>query len=422
MPELPEVERARRLAAAALEGKVVKEARTTEDEIVFDGVDHAEFARRMTGKRIVKIGRKGKQLWFECDKAPHPTFHFGMTGSFAVKGGEVAYYKSFSVDTENWPPKFWKVELEMDDGTLFAFMNIRRLGRIRLLDDPLSHKSISELGFDPLTEMMPVSDFVSAIRRRHAPIKAVLLDQSLAAGVGNWIADEVLYQARVHPGTVGSVMTDEEITRVHDSLDNVIRTACDANADSDKFPQSWLFHYRWSVKDAGNAKDANNQTIKFEKVGGRTSAYVPAVQGAAGRKRTPKKGGKKKSAADAAEDDDELEDGEADNNQDPNEDEDRKSRGKNKRKQPSAAEVPLPSLHELANAIVAAGSDEAALAAVREMAQRVVDSAPKGSGAARPKAKRARKGKKEEDNGVGEGAAMGVGSGVDFSASVERAE
>ena len=69
-----------------------------------------------------------------------------------------------------------------------------------------------------------------------------MLPQTFSAGVGNWVADEVLYQARLHPETTAKLLDEDEVRRLHDALYNVPKVAVEAGADSSKFPKDWLFH------------------------------------------------------------------------------------------------------------------------------------------------------------------------------------
>lgn len=115
-----------------------------------------------------------------------------------LKGQPGLEYKDFSTAGDEWPPKFWKFVLRFDDGSELAFTDIRRLARIRLVDgDPLLHPPISELGFDPLLNMPKLEEFVERVQKRKCPVKALLLDQSFSAGVGNWVADEVWFDGFV---------------------------------------------------------------------------------------------------------------------------------------------------------------------------------------------------------------------------------
>ncbi|EKX42614.1 hypothetical protein GUITHDRAFT_141036 [Guillardia theta CCMP2712] len=307
MPELPEVERARRVLERFCVGFVVKCCQVVQDNKVFEGVAPDTFKERMTGDQLapcvlllhllsrmlllfahdhrdcsrcdVKIPenvwqelcscyipgatilaarRKGKHLWLELKERPWPLIHLGMTGSFAAVSPdgtkEVAEYVNSRVDAESWPPKFWKFRLVMENGNDVAFIAIRRFERVRMQQDPRRESPVKDLGFDPLTDMLPLADFKDELLSRSGPVKGALLDQSFCAGVGNWIADEVLYQARLHPQTPSSSLSLEqvkvEVEAVWQSLQMVIGKACEEEADSSKFPKDWLFHYRWNKKQA----------------------------------------------------------------------------------------------------------------------------------------------------------------------------
>ena len=107
-------------------------------------------------------------------------------------------------------------------------------------------------------------------------LKALLLDQKFAAGVGNWIADEVLYQAKLDPRRRTTSLTESELRRLRTKLSLVVRTAVKANADASRYPKTWLFHHRWG-KGKG-AKTKRGETIRFVTIAGRTTAWVPTVQ------------------------------------------------------------------------------------------------------------------------------------------------
>jgi formamidopyrimidine-DNA glycosylase len=120
MPELPEVEQARKLFARCCVGRRVVNCRVEQDFKVFEGVAPDDFAKHLVGQRITGAGRKGKQLWVELEKRPWPLIHLGMSGSFAAidSAGAIhtAHYVNSKVDASSWPPKFWKFHLQMDDG------------------------------------------------------------------------------------------------------------------------------------------------------------------------------------------------------------------------------------------------------------------------------------------------------------------
>jgi formamidopyrimidine-DNA glycosylase len=264
LPELPEVEAARRAALRHLKGRRIVSARCEQDRIVLSGLSPRKVEKALLGAKVQGAGRLGKHLWFELDRKPWPLFHFGMTGDFHFLGSGAA------------PPRFLKLHLTLDDGRAFAFTDARRFGRLRLALDPRAEEPLLGLGHDPSFGLPTAEALAKQIGSRAAPIKAVLLDQSTFAGVGNWIADEVLFQAAIRPQRPASDLTRQELARLRGTLLRVIRRALAVNADSDRFPASWLFHHRWGrVKGSTTSAGA---PIVHDTVGGRTTAWVPSRQ------------------------------------------------------------------------------------------------------------------------------------------------
>ncbi len=277
MPELPEVEFARKMLSESIVGRRVVEVWAADDAIVIEDVPSLAVVSALEGALVVAARRRGKHLWLELDRRPWPLFHFGMTGAFRLRGVVPLQLEgSPKAPDMSWPPRFTKLLLKVDDGTEIAMTNARRLGRIRLRDDPEGESPIANLGIDPLTDRMPTKDVAALLARRRVAIKAVLLDQSSFAGVGNWIADEVLYQAKIDPRRPACELTADEVKRLAAKVRSVIRAAVKVDAVKDRFPRSWLFHRRWG-KDP-EARTRGGARIEFCTVAGRTTAWVPAEQ------------------------------------------------------------------------------------------------------------------------------------------------
>jgi formamidopyrimidine-DNA glycosylase len=277
VPELPEVEAARIAVTRAAKGRRIVGVWCADDPIVFEGVHAARFRRALAGRRVQAVRRQGKHLWFELDRRPWPCFHFGMTGGFHTpRDGTVKLISSGERRERGWPPRFAKLRLTFDDGGELVLADARRLGHIRLRHDPASEPPIGLLGFDALRELPPPKRFAALLRARGAPMKAVLLDQSFAAGVGNWIADEVLYQARIDPRRRAATLSEAEARRVRAKIRIVIATSVRHLNDSDRYPRTWLFHDRWGKK--AFAMTARGERIRHDTIAGRTTAWVPTVQ------------------------------------------------------------------------------------------------------------------------------------------------
>ncbi|CAK9226532.1 unnamed protein product [Sphagnum troendelagicum] len=309
MPELPEVEAARRLVERHCIGAVISRAKVADDSTVISDVSPSKLQEALTGRRILGAHRKGKHLWLQLDAQPWPSFQFGMTGAVLIKGVKGPQYKSSKAkDDEEFPTKYFKVHLELDSGVEMAFTDKRRFARVRLLPEPSKAPPISELGFDALTELPSEEDFQSGIKSKKGSIKGLLLDQSFLAGIGNWVADEVLYQAKIHPEQPATILSTDDCKHLRAAIHEVVEKAVEVDADSERFPENWIFHQRWDRKpgklDGKLLSVYTNCTLLWSFFcKGPTSAYVPALQKYSG---PPLKSLRKKaSSKDEADDEDE---------------------------------------------------------------------------------------------------------------------
>jgi formamidopyrimidine-DNA glycosylase len=162
----------------------------------------------------------------------------------------------------------------------FGLKDPRRLARLRLVagEDPLLEDPINKLGFDPVLNLPTAEMFNKMVLKRAVPVKALLLDQSFSAGVGNWVADEILYQSRIHPAQYTNTLNEDELTELYNKLKFVCETAVSAEADESKLPHDWLMKYRWGKGKKRKQMLPNGLALQFETVGGRTSAFVPSRQ------------------------------------------------------------------------------------------------------------------------------------------------
>ncbi|KXH38729.1 formamidopyrimidine-DNA glycosylase domain-containing protein [Colletotrichum salicis] len=355
------------------EGKKIAKVSAPDDANVFGkvGTSGPAFEKALKGRKIVSVGSQGKYFWITFDKAPHAVMHLGMTGWIHIKGDKTAYtnyYKKMKEgEADVWPPKYWKFNIETE-GTLkvsAAFTDPRRFGRIRLVDCPgadiRSHSPLKENGPDPVVDVDVFTETYlrQKMQSRHVPVKALLLDQSHISGIGNWVADEVLYQSRLHPEQYCDTFDEGEMKRLYEAVRYVCQTAVDKLGDSDAFPDDWLFNYRWGKGSKGAASELpNGEKLAFITVGGRTSCYAPGRQKKTGQVvpsakeepvaededdvKKPKAAAKKKRPAKANESDEEEKPGKKA----------RGAKGSAKAKEtpkPPAAEVPVPSKKQRAS-------------------------------------------------------------------------
>jgi formamidopyrimidine-DNA glycosylase len=276
MPELPEAEHTRRLVERIAKGETIDRAWCAKDEIVFEG--RRDVARKLRGRTVEDVRRHGKYVWLVLDRAPHVIVHLGMTGTVRYRGDEPLVLSSSPRDVDRtWPPRFTKLRLTLSNGEELAMTNARRFGRVLLRRAPREEPPVSNLGFDPLDDMPSLSRFEELLAgRSRAILKGLLLDQKFAAGVGNWIADEVLFQARIDPQRRAGSLQRRERRALHRALGHVIRTAVEADARKASLPRTWLFHHRWG-RDP-DARTARGEPIEHLTLAGRTTAWVPTRQ------------------------------------------------------------------------------------------------------------------------------------------------
>ena len=278
MPELPEVERGRRLAESAAAGKRIVGVACGTDPIVYAGVPPQEWEAALRGRRVLAACRWGKQLWLDLDgPGPHPLFHFGMSGGFRVPGDRPLQLASGPVHRpDEWPPRYCKLRLAFEDGAELVMADARRLGRLLLRTAPREEPPVSRLGFDPLLALPDARAFARRLAARSMVVKSLLLDQRFAAGVGNWIADEVLYQAGIDPRRRARDLDGREVERLRRALRRVVEAAVAVDAESSRYPADWLFHRRWGRR--AGATTARGEPLEHLEIAGRTTAWVPSAQ------------------------------------------------------------------------------------------------------------------------------------------------
>src|SRR5213594_5151485 len=137
MPELPEVETARRAAAAVAVGRRIIDVIVVDDALVFERIAPARIRRALLRRRVRAVRRHGKHFWFELDRRPWLAVHFGMAGGLHTsRRPSVRLMSSGRRDDPGWPPRFTKLRLVFEGGHELAIADGRRLGRLRLRTDP----------------------------------------------------------------------------------------------------------------------------------------------------------------------------------------------------------------------------------------------------------------------------------------------
>lgn len=201
MPELPEVETTRQHLDAAMSGRVLSRVEVNHVRTARHNASPAEVVARLQGRRVTSVRRHGKFLELDLDDGQTMVTHLGMSGRW-------------SIDPEKSEPHTHFVAV-LDDGARVHFIDPRTFGFVAVYDtDELSESGLSRLGPDAWAEAPDADDLAARLKDRTAPIKALLLDQALLAGLGNIYADEVLFGAGVHPLTPGGKLTVSDCERL----------------------------------------------------------------------------------------------------------------------------------------------------------------------------------------------------------------
>ena len=248
MPELPEAERARGVLETILERRIAAVEDT--DTYVCRPHQPGEIANALTGHRLVSAHRRGKFLWVETADGPVLGLHLGMAGRIVVDG---------QARTRS---RFDRFAVEFDDGSRMALRDKRRLSRA-ILNPDFSHvgPDAAEVGRDAFRRLIGAG---------HTAVKARLLDQGAISGVGNLLADETLWQARLAPGRLTSDLTTEDLDRLRRALRAAIRSAIRRGG---VHPGRFI-----PARRAGGRCPRDGHEVSRARIGGRTTYWCPACQ------------------------------------------------------------------------------------------------------------------------------------------------
>ncbi|GEK91440.1 DNA-formamidopyrimidine glycosylase [Alkalibacterium kapii] len=272
MPELPEVESVKNGLKQLVVGKSITETRVYWDNII-KNPSVSEFKRRTTGQIITDIKRRGKFLLFILD-SDILISHLRMEGKYRLENRDEPL------------TKHTHVVFELDNIKELRYLDVRKFGKMSLVKKGKlkDHPSIINLGPEPTDEALTVSHLVKALEKTGRPIKACLLDQTIVAGIGNIYADEILYDAYIHPEKKGKELEYDEICRLRESIIKIIRCAVENGGTtirtySNAYGTEGSYQTYLSVYGKTNEKCSRcRNTIEKIKVAQRGTHYCPNCQ------------------------------------------------------------------------------------------------------------------------------------------------
>ena len=238
MPELPEVETVRRGLAEVMEGRRVELVEVRRHDLRIPVPD--DFALRLKGRTLEKLGRRAKYLVGEFDDGTVLLAHLGMSGRMIIETPD----DSAQASPENRPGNFVHdpgkharhehIVFHVGNGTVIRFSDPRRFGLMTLTDRDsfAGHKLIRHLGPEPTGEDFTGPVLAARLKGKHTPIKAALLDQRVVAGVGNIYACEALYAAGLSPRRQASTVQGRRADRLAAAVRDVLGEAIAAGGSS----------------------------------------------------------------------------------------------------------------------------------------------------------------------------------------------
>ncbi|MBY0310139.1 bifunctional DNA-formamidopyrimidine glycosylase/DNA-(apurinic or apyrimidinic site) lyase [Patescibacteria group bacterium] len=248
MPELPEVETVRLQLLYKVRGKIIKNVVVFHKKTV---AHDPTFSQKLAGLSIANIDRIGKLLIVHfADSTHHLLAHLKMTGQFlfvdstGISGGG----HTMSTTDTTLPNKHTRVAFQFTDGSTLYFNDMRLFGYTKLATLEEVEKARAHFGPEPIAENFDIEIFAKQAKKRNAPIKAILLDQTFIAGLGNIYVDETLFRAGVRPISKGSSLSTPR-------LRSIARHARDVLSEAIAVGGTTFQHFTDTGGEAGNFTD-----------------------------------------------------------------------------------------------------------------------------------------------------------------------
>jgi formamidopyrimidine-DNA glycosylase len=294
MPELPEVETVRRGLAPVLEGATIERVELRRPDLRFPF--SPRFAARLKGRKITALRRRAKYLLADIDDGSLLLMHLGMSGSFRIESGKAGSAKPVASDAVYYE----RGKAAAHDHVVFhlkrrprvVYNDPRRFGFMLLLKpkERDTHPLLQELGLEPTGNELSAEALAPLLAGRAAPLKAILGDQRVIAGLGNIYVSEALWRAKISPRRAAGTLIrsdgapTERLERLVEAVRAVIADAIDAGGSSLRDyvradGELGLFQHRFAVYDrAGKPCPRCGSTIRRTVQSGRSTYYCPTCQ------------------------------------------------------------------------------------------------------------------------------------------------
>lgn len=261
MPELPEVEILRQYFEEAALHKEIADTGYYDDSNKIFKSSRQEIGSNLIGNKFTETYRVGKYLFAKLSNGRWLHLHFGMTGSLEILSSQSAL------------SKYTRFKIVFKNGETLAFRDLRKFGTVAIVGDPEEYRGENGVGQDLLK--IQESDFTKALSGRKTALKNALLNQKYFAGIGNWMADEMLFETSIHPETQPAKLTKKELKSLYRAGISIATKAIEHDTHRGDFPENFLANYR--MKGAVHP-DHPHSPVEPLKVGGRGTFIIPEKQ------------------------------------------------------------------------------------------------------------------------------------------------
>ena len=278
MPELPEVETICRALQSKVKGETICNVNVLHNQVI-EPLDAASYRSALLGSTLTSFARRGKYIIGTLSTPGFIIIHLRMTGQLHW--------------TEPAVPLLPHTHLifTMTSGNELRYVDIRRFGKVRYQFNIEEDPTLACLGTEPFDAELTPHSFHQLLQRRHSPVKAILLDQSILAGMGNIYADEALFTAGLHPERHASSLSEEECTELLRAIRFVLeesithrgssmRDYCNIDGIKGTYQEMWRVY-----RQTGSPCPRCGNAIRRITVRGRSSHFCPVCQPADGRLR-----------------------------------------------------------------------------------------------------------------------------------------
>ncbi|HRW74380.1 MAG: hypothetical protein H6568_09235 [Lewinellaceae bacterium] len=256
MPELPEVESFRLRFDRQILNRKISDVKVLDDKVL-RGYPAAALHSFLTGASFSSTTRRGKYFLAHRSTGKWLHIHLGMTGDMIL------------FDPSDECPRFTRIILHFETGNAMAYADMRKFGRFYPVADLERFLREHRLGPDGLA--ITQQQWLEALHQRKGILKAVLLDQSVVAGLGNLYIDEICLQTGIHPGSRVEYIPEQQLIQMHQVMVKLFHDAIDRQADTATYPTKSL----WAWREAGYHFPDGRGPVETMTLAGRTTCVLP---------------------------------------------------------------------------------------------------------------------------------------------------